>query len=131
MADVAHPAIDPPERVLVVLQMRPSCPRCHRVVAGFPAPGDPRRGTREGCLMSNIVPQQRKGHVRWGKLENEHRHVVADASKGIKVVWLISGPVFLNGQAEKVIGPDRVGAPHVVYKVIGWQKADGGSWLGP
>jgi DNA/RNA endonuclease G (NUC1) len=75
--------------------------------------------------MSNIVPQQRKGHVVWGKLENEHRYVVSDASKGIKAVWLISGPVFLNGQAEKVIGPDRVGAPHAVYKIIGWQKADG------
>jgi endonuclease G len=33
--------------------------------------------------------------------------------------------VFLNGQAEKVIGPDRVGAPHAVYKIVGWQKADG------
>jgi endonuclease G len=49
---------------------------------------------------------------------------VADASKGIKVVWLISGPVFLNGH-EKVIGPDLVGAPRAVYKIIGWQKADG------
>jgi endonuclease G len=95
-------------------------------LSGSPAPGDPRRSTREVCLMSNIVSQQRKGHVVWGKLENEHRHVVADASKGIKVVWLISGPVFLNGQAEKVIGPDRVGAPHAVYKIIGWLKADGG-----
>jgi endonuclease G len=75
--------------------------------------------------MSNIVPQRRKGHTVWGKLENEHRHVVADSSKGIKAVWLISGPVFLNGQAEKVIGPDRVSAPHAVYKIIGWQKADG------
>lgn len=76
--------------------------------------------------MSNIVPRQRKGHVVWGKLENEHRHVVADASKGIKAVWLICGPVFLNGQAEKVIGLNRVGAPHAVHMIIGWQKADGG-----
>lgn len=54
-----------------------------------------------------------------------HRNVVADAIKGIKAVWLISVPVFLNGQAEKVTGPDRVGAPHAVYKVVGWQKTDG------
>jgi hypothetical protein len=24
-----------------------------------------------------------------------------------------------------VIGPDRVSAPHAVYKIIGWQKTDG------
>ena len=33
-----------------------------------------------------------------------------------------SGPVFKEGQAEKVIGPDRVGAPHAVYKIVAWQK---------
>lgn len=35
----------------------------HEDLSGFPAPHDLRRGTREGCLMSNMVPQQRKGHV--------------------------------------------------------------------
>ena len=64
-------------------------------------------------------------HIVWGKLENEHRNAIADVSKGIKAVWLISGPVFLNGQAEKVIRPDRVGAPHAVYKIIGWQQTHG------
>jgi hypothetical protein len=53
--------------------------------------------------VSNIVPQQREGHVVWGKSENEYRHAVADASRGIKVIWLISGPVFpdRDGEAAK------------------------------
>lgn len=97
----------------------------HEDLSGFPDGSDTRRGTREGCLMSNIVPQQRKGHIVWGKLENEHREVVADPATGIKTVWLICGPVFTNGHAEQVIGPANVGAPAAVYKIIAWQK-DGG-----
>lgn len=97
----------------------------HEDLSGFPDGADARRGTREGCLMSNIVPQQRKGHIVWGKLEDAHREIVADAGAGIKTVWLISGPVFKDGQAEQVIGPDRVGAPAAVYKIVAWQKAGG------
>jgi endonuclease G len=92
----------------------------HEDLSGFPDGADRRRGTREGSLMSNIVPQKQKGHAVWGKLENEHREIVGKPASGIRTLWLISGPVFQNGQAVERIGPAQVGAPHAVYKVIAW-----------
>ncbi len=97
----------------------------HEDLSGFGAPGDPFLGTKQGCLMSNIVPQLQKGHTVWGRLEDEHREIVARPNTAIKTVWLISGPVFRGGEAEQVIGPDRVGAPEAVFKVIAWKKPDG------
>jgi endonuclease G len=44
---------------------------------------------------------------------------------GIPALWIICGPVFENGKPLKVIGPDRVGAPHACYKIIAWKGADG------
>jgi|GEM_PF-3516057 endonuclease G len=83
---------------------------------------DPQRASREGCLMSNIVPQQQQGHNVWGKLEDEHRDVVGKPALGIDTVWIVSGPVFKNGLADKVIGQDRVGAPAAMYKIVAWEK---------
>lgn len=95
----------------------------HEDLSGCGAPGDPRRATREGCFMSNIVPQQRKGHTVWGKLEEEHHDIVADPASGITTIWLIAGPVFKNGEAREIIGPDKVGAPDAVFKIIAWKRA--------
>ncbi len=97
----------------------------HEDLSGFAAPGNKFQGTQDGCLMSNIVPQKQAGHTVWGDLENEHREIVADPAAGVGPVWLIAGPVFINGKAVEVIGPDKVGAPHAVYKVIAWKEATG------
>lgn len=94
----------------------------HEDLSGFGTPNDAKRGTKDGCLMSNIVPQLQKGHTVWGKLENEHRDIVGNATAGINPIWVISGPVFKNGQSERVIGEDRVGAPASVYKIVAWEK---------
>lgn len=97
----------------------------HEDLSGFGLPEDPRRGTRESCLMSNIVPQKQKGHTVWGRLEKAHHDIVADANAGIEAIWLIAGPVFENAEPEKWIGPDKVGAPQAVYKIIAWKTVDG------
>lgn len=77
--------------------------------------------TAEGFLMSNIVPQQQPGHGSWGHLENEHRGIVG-ARSDIDTVWVVSGPIFENGEPFEVItsGGKTIGAPHSVFKVIGW-----------
>lgn len=97
----------------------------HEDLSGFGVAGDARIGTREGCFMSNIVPQQRKGHIVWGLLEKEHHDIVANSKAGISAVWLIAGPIFKNGKPRDVIGPDKVGAPDAVYKIIAWKTANG------
>jgi endonuclease G len=93
----------------------------HEDLSGCGALGDPRRATREGCFMSNIVPQQRKGHVVWGRLEKEHHEIVAQPEMAITSIWLIAGPVFKDGMPREIIGPAKVGAPDGVYKIIAWR----------
>lgn len=97
----------------------------HDDLSGMGTPADPFIATREGCLMSNIVPQKQAGHTVWGKLEDEHRDIVTKPAQQIDEIWVISGPVYTAGAAVEVIGPDQVGAPHAVYKIIGWEKPDG------
>ena len=70
--------------------------------------------------MSNIVPQheQMNGEA-WLDIEEQHRRVVANPASGIKVLWVISGPVFEDDQPKFTVG-NGVGVPHATYKVIGW-----------
>jgi DNA/RNA endonuclease G (NUC1) len=97
----------------------------HEDLSGFSDGINPDRSMREGSLMSNIVPQKQKGHTVWGDLEKEHHAIVAKPGSGITKIWLLAGPVFENGQPEKIIGPDKVGAPQAVYKIIAWKQTDG------
>lgn len=78
----------------------------------------------EGVTMSNIVPQQQgQGHVVWGRLEDEHRFIVR-TDPSVRTVWVVSGPVFENNEANFFVG-NNVGVPHSVYKVIAWRSGDG------
>jgi endonuclease G len=97
----------------------------HEDLSGSGSPDDPKRATKEGCYMSNIVPQKKKGHTVWGKLEDEHHHIVANPSSGITSIWLVAGPIFKDGKPVGIIGPDKVGAPYALFKISAWLTADG------
>lgn len=78
-----------------------------------------------GCLMSNIVPQHKDMNGEaWNDLENLHQQVVVDSTLNIDTVWIISGPVFRNGQPESMIG-NGVAVPMGTFKVIGWYDHSG------
>jgi len=89
---------------------------------------------REGMRMSNICPQrQGKNHRVWGKLEDQHRFIVANPStSGIGTVYIISGPFYedddKDGMIEeseiKRVGDDGVAVPDGTYKVIAWEDED-------
>lgn len=72
------------------------------------------------CLMSNIVPQE-VGLNRgvWGRLEDLHREAVNTPGIGVEMLWVISGPVFEEGQPLGFVAND-VGVPAAVYKIIAW-----------
>jgi endonuclease G len=73
-----------------------------------------------GCRMSNIVPQHEDMNGEaWNDLENLHQRVVVDPNVNIDTVWIVSGPVFRNGQPESLVG-NGVAVPMATYKVIGW-----------
>ncbi len=61
----------------------------------------------EGMLMSNMVPQRKgKNHVVWGRLEDEHREIVANSQAGVTTVWIISGPFYDDDNDDGVIEGD-------------------------
>lgn len=80
----------------------------------------------EGMRMSNICPQrQGKNHAVWGKLEDQHRFIVANPSEsGIDAVYIVSGPFFEDDDVVRV-GDDGVAVPDGTYKVVAWEGDDG------
>lgn len=78
-----------------------------------------------GCRMSNCVPQHKDMNGEaWNDLENMHQRVVTDTRKGIDAVWVISGPIFRDGQPESLVG-NGVAVPESTFKVIGWFDTGG------
>ena len=75
--------------------------------------------------MSNIVPQSAGLNTRsWLALENAHRNIVTSTAHDIEEVWVISGTIFEDGQAQTLI-VDGVGVPESCYKVITWRDGSG------
>lgn len=69
----------------------------------------------EACYLSNIAPQKPSYNRKiWLRLEDK----VQDWAKRYGEVWVITGPVFVNGQVNKTIGGNKVAVPGYFYKIV-------------
>ena len=69
----------------------------------------------ESFLLSNMVPQNSTMNSGiWAGLESATRA----CAKSVGTVYVLTGPVFDNPIPTKTIGPNQVGVPDKLYKVI-------------